>query len=89
MKTYYVGMDVHQASIVIVVLNGAGKVVEAISLKTGASAVRSYLQRLKGRVFVAFEEGTQAQWLYDVVQPLVTEVTVCDPRQNRLLASGE
>jgi transposase len=88
MKTYYVGMDVHQASIVIVVLNGAGKVVETISLKTGASAVRSYLQRLQGRVFVTFEEGTQAQWLYDVVQPLVTQVIVCDPRQNRLLASG-
>jgi transposase len=88
MKTYYVGMDVHQASIVIVVLNGAGKVVETTSLQTGASAVRSYLQRLKGKVFVAFEEGTQAQWLYDVVQPLVTQVIVCDPRQNRLLASG-
>lgn len=88
MKIYYVGMDVHKASIVIVVLNGAGKLVEAITITTGATAVRSYLRRLKGRVYVAFEEGTQAQWLYDVVQPLVTEVIVCDPRQNRLLGSG-
>ena len=88
MKTYYVGMDVHQASIVIVVLNGAGKEIETITLQTGVAAVRSYLQRLKGRVFVTFEEGTQAQWLYDVVQPLVTAVIVCDPRQNRLLAAG-
>lgn len=88
MKTYYVGMDVHQASIVIVVLNGAGKVVETSRLKTGVAALRSYLQRLKGRVLVTFEEGTQAQWLYDVVQPLVTAVIVCDPRQNRLLAAG-
>jgi transposase len=88
MRTYYVGMDVHQASIAIVVLNGAGKVVEAITLQTGATAVRSYLKRLKGRVSVTFEEGTQAQWLYDVVQPLVTSVLVCDPRQNRLLAAG-
>lgn len=88
MKTYYVGMDVHQASIVIVVLNGAGKVLEATTLTTGAAAVRSYLQRLTGRVYVTFEEGVQAQWLYDVVQPLVTEVIVCDPRQNRLLAAG-
>ena len=88
MKTYYVGMDVHQASIVIVVLNGAGKEYETICLKTSATAVRSYLQRLKGRVLVTFEEGTQAQWLYDVVQPLVTEVIVCDPRQNRLMAAG-
>jgi transposase len=88
MKTYYVGMDVHQASIVIVVLNGAAKVVEVITLQTGVAAVRSYLQRLKGRVFVTFEEGTQAQWLYEVVQPLVSAVIVCDPRQNRLLAAG-
>jgi transposase len=88
MKTYYVGMDVHQASIVIVVLNGAGKVIEESCLQTGVAAVRSYLQRLKGRLLVTFEEGTQAQWLYDVVQPLVTAVVVCDPRQNRLLASG-
>lgn len=88
MKTYYVGMDVHQASIVMVVLNGAGKVVEATTMNTGAGAVRSYLKRLKGRVYVTFEEGTQAQWLYDVVQPLVTSVIVCDPRQNRLLATG-
>lgn len=88
MKTYYVGMDVHQASIVIVVLNGAGKEIETITLQTGVAAVRSYLQRLKGSVFVTFEEGTQAQWLYDVVQSLVTAVIVCDPRQNRLLAVG-
>ena len=88
MKTYYVGMDVHQATIVIVALNGAGKFVEGITITTGAAAVRSYLKRLKGRVYVTFEEGAQAQWLYDLVQPLVTEVIVCDPRQNRLLAVG-
>lgn len=88
MRTYYVGMDVHRASIVIVVLNGAGKIVEAITIATGAGAVRSYLQRLKGRVYVTFEEGTQAQWLYDVVGPIVTAVLVCDPRHNRLLAVG-
>ncbi len=88
MKTYYVGMDVHRASIVIVVLNGAGKVVERTTLQTSATAVRSYLQRLKGKVYVTFEEGTQAQWLYDLVQALVSEVIVCDPRQNRLLAAG-
>jgi hypothetical protein len=32
------------------------------------------LQRFKGRVLVTFEEGTLAQWLYDLVLPLVTEV---------------
>lgn len=88
MRTYYVGMDVHRASIVIVVLNGAGRVVERITLETNGARVRSYLQQLRGRVYVTFEEGTQAQWLYDLVRPLVTEVIVCDPRHNKLLAAG-
>lgn len=88
MKTYYVGMDVHRASIMIVVLNGAGKVVMQSVIETGAELVRAYLKQLRGKVYVTFEEGTQANWLHEVVRPLVTEVVVCDPRHNKLLQSG-
>jgi transposase len=88
MKTYYVGMDVHRASIVIVVLNGAGKIVMQSVVETGAERVRGFLKQLRGKVYVTFEEGTQASWLHDVVRPLVTEVVVCDPRHNKLLQSG-
>src|SRR5687768_5601069 len=88
MKTYYVGMDVHRASIVIVVLNGAGKVVMESMIETGAERVRGFLKQLRGKVSVTFEEGTQAQWLHEVVRPLVSEVVVCDPRHNRLPQSG-
>jgi transposase len=88
MRTYYVGMDVHVASIVIVVLNGAGKVVMESIIETGAETVRGFIKQLRGKVYVTFEEGTQAHWLYEVVRPLVTEVVVCDPRHNKLLQSG-
>lgn len=88
MKTYYVGMDVHRASIMIVVLNGAGKVVMQSVIETGAERVGGYLKQLRGKVYVTFEEGTQANWLHEVVRPLVTEVVVCDPRYNKLLQSG-
>jgi transposase len=88
MKTYYVGMDVHRASIVMVVLNGAGKVVMQAVIETGAERVRSFLKQLRGKVCVTFEEGTQANWLHEIVRPLVTEVVVCDPRHNKLLQSG-
>ena len=60
MKTYYVGMDVHRASIVIVVLNGAGKIVMQSVIETGAERVRGFLKQLRGKVYVTFEEGTQA-----------------------------
>jgi hypothetical protein len=88
MKTYYVGMDVHRARIVIVVLNGAGKVVMQSVIETGAERVRGFLKQLRGKVYVTFEEGTQANWLHEVVRPLVTEVVVCDPRHNKLMQSG-
>ncbi|MGH8628563.1 MAG: hypothetical protein ACREYC_25950, partial [Gammaproteobacteria bacterium] len=73
MKTYYVGMDVHGASIMIVVLNGAGKVVMQSVIETGAERVRGFLKQLRGKVYVTFEEGTQANWLHEVVRALVTE----------------
>jgi transposase len=88
MKKYYVGMDVHKASIVIVVLNGAGKVIMEAIIETGAERVRAYIKQLQGKVYVTFEEGTQAGWLHDVLQPLATEVVVCDPRHNKLLTAG-
>jgi transposase len=50
--------------------------------------VRGFLKQLRGQVYVTFEEGTQANWLHEVVRPLVTEVVVCDPRHNRLMQSG-
>jgi transposase len=88
MKTYYVGMDVHRASIAIVVLNGAGKIVMQSVIETGAERVRGFLKQLRGKVYVTFEEGTQANWLHGVVRGLVSEVVVCDPRHNKLLQSG-
>jgi transposase len=35
---------------------------------------------MRGSIHVAFEEGTQAQWLYDLLQPLVSRAIVCDRR---------
>lgn len=88
MRIYYVGMDVHQASIVIAVLNGAGKLVTEAIIETGAETVRNFIKQYRGQVSVTFEEGTQANWLYEVLRGVVTEVLVCDPRRNKLLQSG-
>jgi hypothetical protein len=44
-------MDVHRASIVIVVLNGAGKIVMQSVIETGAERVRGYLKQLRGKIY--------------------------------------
>jgi transposase len=88
MRTYYVGMDVHSASTSIVVLNGAGKVVKEAVIQTQAAEFRSFFKGLRGNVRVTFEEGTQASWLHDVVAPLVSELIVCNPRNNKYVGRG-
>lgn len=87
-KILYLGMDVHKACIVIVVLNADGKVVSEAVIETKTETVKDFIRGLRGELHVTFEEGTQAAWLYDVMRPLVSEVMVCNPRHNKLLASG-
>lgn len=84
----YIGMDVHQASVVCAVHNPAGKCVARALIETKAAAIRDFLRGLSGDLHVTFEEGTQAHWLYDLIKPLVTELVVCNPRRNRLLKEG-
>lgn len=68
MKTYYVGMDVHKATIVIAVLDAFGKVVSQFIIETSTQAVRDFFKSLRGEVHVTLEEGNHAAWLYDVVE---------------------
>lgn len=84
----YIGMDVHQATTVVVVLDTSGKLVLDTIIATEAAALIRLLQSLSGPLHVTLEESTQAAWLYDVVRGFVTEVVVCDPRRNKLLTEG-
>src|SRR5215211_3390029 len=88
MSDYYVGLDVHKASICVAVLNAAGKLVMESVVETSAATVLDSLKSLRGRVEVTFEEGTHAAWLYDVLHKSAAGVIVCDPRKNRLLQEG-
>src|SRR6266581_5140368 len=84
----YIGMDVHQASISVAVREGAGKLVMECVIETKAATVLEFIRGLKGTLWVAFEEGTSAAWLYDLLKPRVAKVIVCDPRKNALLNAG-
>ena len=84
----YMGMDVHQATTVVAVMDAEGKIVLETIVATEAAAILRLIQSLSGPVHITFEETTQAEWLYEVLQGFVAEVVVCDPRRNKLLAEG-
>jgi hypothetical protein len=76
----YIGLDVHQATISAAVLDSTGKLVMESILETKAATILQFVHGLRGGLHVAFEEGTCAAWLHDLLQPHVTKVLVCDPR---------
>ena len=84
----YIGMDVHQASISIAVRDAAGKLVMESIVETKATTVLEFIKGLSGSLWVTFEEGTSAAWLYELLKPHVGKVIVCDPRKNALLKMG-
>ena len=87
---YFVGLDVHQSTIVASVRNEAGAVVMKATVPTQEKAIVGLLRNSSWpRVQVAFEEGTQAQWLHDVLTAHVERVVVCNVRGKAPLANKD
>jgi len=84
----YIGMDVHQATISVAVRDSRGNLVMEAILETKAETILQFLRGLRGSLYVAFEEGTWAAWLHDLLQPHVSCMLASDPRKNALLKAG-
>ena len=80
----YIGLDFHQATISVAVLDHTGKLVMECILETKAATILDFFAGLRGTLSVTFEEGTSAAWLYDLLRPLVARLVVCNPRKNAL-----
>ena len=78
--TKHLGFDVHQATTVISVREDSGRVLARSVVPTEAAPLLDYVRGMRGTIHVAFEEGTQAQWLYDLLAPEVARVIVCNRR---------
>jgi hypothetical protein len=77
----YIGLDVHQATISIAVMDSTGKLVMESILETKAATILEFFAGLRGTLWVTFEEGTWAAWLYDLLKPRVAKLVVCNPRK--------
>ena len=58
----YIGMDVHQATISVAVMDSAGKGARDSRMETKAATILEFIQGLRGTLWVTFEEGTRAAW---------------------------
>src|SRR5690242_10540133 len=84
----YIGLDVHQATISVAVMDSQGKLIMESIVETKASSILEFWAGLRGTRSLTFEEGTWAGWLYDLLKPHVANLVVCNPRKNALLQQG-
>jgi transposase len=79
-------VDVHKEAVVIAVLNSSGQLVMESIVEAKDSSLLQFIHGLRGELQVTWEEGTWAAWLYDLLQPEVARVLICDLRRNALSA---
>jgi transposase len=84
----YIGMDVHQATVSAAVRDRNGNLLMECILETKADTLVEFVQGLHETLSLAFEEGTLAAWLHDLLKPHVNRVVVCDSRKAALLRDG-
>jgi hypothetical protein len=75
----YLALDVHHATIVATARDEHRSIPLRSTVPTEASAIVG-LVRSFGRVQVAYEDGTQAQWLHDLLDNIL--FMMCDSNIN-------
>lgn len=78
----YIGIDVHSESCTFAVMSAAGKRVREARLETNGEALTDFIRQIPGRKHVCIEEGTHAEWLYELLEPLVHELVVVIPEKS-------
>jgi transposase len=85
----YIGLDVHQASTTMVVIDSRGKMIQSIVTRTDAKDLRSLIASISGAKELALEEGCMSSWLYTFLLPVVDRLIVCDPTENKKIIKGQ
>lgn len=65
------------------VRDDTGRVLARTVVPTEAEALLEFFRGMRGAIYVVLEEGTQAQWVRDLLVPVVHRVVVCDRRGQR------
>lgn len=80
----FIGMDVHDKRTTFCLYDPSQESrsqYHTFSRPTTEEAYVAVLEPLKGRCKVAYEVGTQAQWVAKIIRPLAAEVQVANPSQ--------
>jgi len=88
MYAHYIGLEWANTNMVIARMTEKSKSVKTIDGKSNIKELQIYLDSLKGKKIITFEETTPSHWLYTELKDHVDEIIVCDAYRNKLLLEG-
>jgi transposase len=78
----YIGIDVHAQSCTLAVMGPSGKRIGCKVVETTGAALIKVLKEIPGQKHLCLEEGTQSEWLNELLEPYVTELVVTVPKRK-------
>ena len=85
-KIAYLGLDVHARTCTLGQMDDSGTFRGNRDFKTSEKNIINVLNSIKTKEkYLAIEEGTLAHWAAQVASPYVSQVIICDPRENALI----
>jgi transposase len=87
-RVYHIGLDIGPGDIVGACINADGDLLWKKTVTPGEKNLIDLVVTEKGEVYVIFEEGEMAGWVYRTIKPYVTKVIVCEPKQNAWIAKA-
>lgn len=85
-KIAYLALDVHARSCTLGHMDDDGTFRGNLHFTTSEKNIIAGLKSIRAKnKFLTIEEGTLTRWAAQVASPHVTEVIVCDPRENALI----
>lgn len=78
----YAGMDVHAETCTLAVMSASGRRLTSRVVETNGRVIVEAIKSIPGRVHLCIEEGAQSAWLYELLEPHVTEIVVAVPART-------
>ena len=79
----YIGLDVHMQSCTMAVMGPTGRRLKEEVVSTNGRELVEAIRKVEGRRHLCIEEGTQSEWLYELLEPQVEELVVTAPGESR------
>jgi transposase len=78
----YIGMDVHSPTCTLAVMGPTGRRLHEQVVETNGKTIVEAIRGIAGTLHLCMEEGTQSQWLYELLERHVEQLVVVQPAKR-------